>query len=78
MNRNIQILGKCATIVAFFVSVIVLLPEVAFGKGAVIGYASGDCGPVSDEQLDRLTHVMAVDLYPDANSFLCTCKLPDS
>ena len=75
-NRNN--FRKCAAIVVLTVSAIVYLPEVAFGKGAVIGYASGDCGPVSDEQLDRLTHVMAVDLYPDADGFLRTCKLPDS
>ena len=88
MNRNIQILGKCATIVAFVVSAIVLLPEVAFGKGAVIGYACGDQIPKnssepvlssypSNDQLDRLTHVIAMDMFPDANGNLRTKHMFD-
>ena len=49
---------------------IVLLPDGAFAKGAVIGYWSGDGTALNDEQLNRLTHVMAVDVYPDANGYL--------
>ena len=54
---------KFSAILAVSVSAIIFLPVSAFAKGAVIGYASGDCGDVTNQQLEKLTHVMAVDLY---------------
>ena len=60
MKSNLR---KCAVIAAIAVSAIVFLPVAAFAKGAVVGYASGDCGDVSIEQLKRLTHVMAVERF---------------
>ncbi len=70
MNSNKRILRKYAAILALVVSAIVLLPEVLSAKGAVIGYASGDCDKVTNEQLEKLTHVMAVDLYIKADGSL--------
>ena len=89
MNTNRLFLRKYATMLAFAVSIILFLPEAAVGKGAVIGYACGDqieqtldttilAGYPTNEQLNRLTHVMAVDLYPDANGYLHTTILPES
>jgi hypothetical protein len=61
---------KYAAVLALAVSAALFLPEVMFAQGAVVGYASGDCGNVTDQQLDRLTHVMAVDVYPNAQGYL--------
>jgi len=66
---------KFSAILALSLSAILFLPEAAVGKGDVIGYASGDAFPQpnsypTNEQLDRLTHVMAVDLYPNAQGYL--------
>jgi hypothetical protein len=87
MKKSKSIFRKCVISLTLIVSVIVYLPEVAFGKGAVIGYACGDqieppltpqklVSYPSNAQLDRLTHVMTVDLYPDANGYLLTNQLP--
>ena len=67
MNKIRCNFRKFSAILALSVAAIVFLPEVAFAKGDVVGYASGDCGDVTIEQLNRFTHVMAVDLYMDAN-----------
>ena len=85
MNKNRCIFKKYAITLALAVSAIVFLPKTAFSKGAVIGYACGDqilwpptgklASYPSDAQLDRLTHVMAVDLYPDADGFLHTVHM---
>ena len=66
MKSKRSILRKSALILAFAVSAIVFLPEALFAKGAVIGYSWG-LHSVSDDQLNRLTHVLAVDLYVNAN-----------
>ena len=68
MKCNRRILRKSAVILAFAVSAVLFLPEALLAKGAVVGYVYG-MTTVSDAQLDRLTHVMAVDLYPDANGY---------
>ncbi len=68
--KNRCMIRMYSAILALLVSAIVLLPEALFAKGAVIGYASGDGDEVTNEQLNRLTHVMAVDLYPDAQGYL--------
>ena len=60
--KNRSILKKYAAILAFAVSAIVFLPETLHAQGAVIGYVWGG-NSVSDAQLDRLTHIMVVDLY---------------
>jgi len=39
IKSNRRIFRKYATVLALAVSAIVFMPEVAFGKGAVIGYA---------------------------------------
>ena len=77
-----SILIKYSAVLAFAVPAIVFLPEVAFAQGSVIGYVCGDnavqqnwSGYPSNAQLDRLTHVMAVDLYPDANGYLHTVHM---
>ena len=62
MIRNRSILKKSTVILAFAVSAVLFLPEVAFGKGAVVGHVYGMTN-VTDAQLNHLTHVMAVDLY---------------
>ena len=56
----------CATL-AFAVSVIVFLPEAAFAKGAVVGYAHGNVASTLTDtaQLDYLTHVIVGNLRPD-------------
>jgi hypothetical protein len=61
-RRNFR---QYATILAFAVSAVLFLPEVAFSKGAVIGYVWGNDTPTPD-QLDRLTHQMVFYLYMDA------------
>ena len=63
---------KYAAIAAFAISAILFLPEALFAKGAVVGYVYGSSNnnsstTVTDAQLDRLTHIMAVDLYMDTN-----------
>jgi len=71
--KNRSILRKCAAIAAFAVSAVLFLPEVLFAQGAVIGYAWGweaeDSGDLSsyptNDQLDKLTHVMACEVYPN-------------
>ena len=69
MNKNNQILRKYVAILA-----LVFLPNVLFAQGAVVEYLWGE-NPVLEPQLSRLTHVMAVDLYPDANGFLFSQNL---
>ena len=80
--KNRYILRKYVAILALVVSAIVFLPEALFGKGAVIGYVYGygnnSSDNVSDDQLNRLTHIMAVDLYPDANGYLHSASLSNS
>jgi hypothetical protein len=71
MNKNINrfFQRKFAAILIFAVSAIVFLPEALYAKGAVIGYATGNAYttfPINF-QLFRFTHMMASDLYPDAN-----------
>ena len=66
MNKNRRILRKYAFVLAFAVSAIVFLPKALFAKGAVIGYVYGKT-TVSNAQLQKLTHIMVVDLYMDAN-----------
>jgi len=60
---------KYAAIWALAVSAIVLLPETLLAKGAVIGYAWGNTNesPVTDEQLEKLTHLMIYDMYVEPN-----------
>jgi len=65
-NRNLR---KCAAIFALAVSAVVFLPEALFAKGAVIGYVWGS-DVVSDDQLDRLTHVMVYNLFTNSNGTL--------
>ncbi len=65
--KNRSILRKSAIIL---VLTMLFLPEALFAKGAVIGYASGDCDKVTNEQLEKLTHVMAVDLYINTDGSL--------
>ena len=83
MNKNIRIFRKYAAIFALAISAIMFLPVVSFAQGAVIGYACGDqiLPPLtqqkiesypSNEQLDNLTHVIAMDMFPDANGNLRT------
>ena len=64
--KNKNFLRKYAVLLAFAVSAIVFLPEALLAKGAVIGYAWGN-SDVSDEQLDRLTHLMVYDMYVETN-----------
>jgi len=61
-----SILSKYTAILALAVSAILFLPVVAFGKGAIIGYVWGKTA-VTNTQLEKLTHIMVVDLYMDAN-----------
>ena len=75
--KNRFIFRKYAALLMMSVSTVVFLQEALFAQGAVIGYVNGrtDDILVSDDQLDRLTHAMAVDLYPDANGNLNTSDL---
>ena len=67
---------KIFAIFALSLSVIWFLPEILIAKGTVVGYVWGKT-VVTDAQLDRLTHVVAIDVYSDANGYLRTCSLPD-
>ena len=78
-----KILRKYAVLLALPIAITLFLPETLFAKGAVIGYVYGkridettpSAAPgsfPSNAQLEKLTHVMAVDVYPDANGNLHT------
>ena len=69
MIKN-SMIRKCAAIAAFAVSAVWMLPEALLAQGAVVAYAdykwvdSTQYYPTvfpTNEQLDRLTHVMVVD-----------------
>ena len=83
MNENRSFLKKYAATLVLTVSVVLFLPKVLFAQVAVIGYAAadGDAPPnynsfPSNDQLDRLTHVIAMDVYPDADGYLKSNQLP--
>ena len=78
-----KILRKYAVLLALPIAITLFLPETLFAKGAVIGYVYGkridettpSAAPGSfptNDQLDRLTHVIAMDIFPDANGNLLT------
>ena len=66
---------KRAAILALSVLATISLPEGLFAKGAVIGYVIGNSSVTSD-QLTKLTHIMAVDLYPTTVGGLHSANLP--
>ena len=70
MNKQRCILKRGTAILVLTVSAIVLLPTVLFAKGDVVGYAPEYKNPPSNEQLDRLTHVIVFSVYPDASGNL--------
>ena len=64
---------KYATMLALTVSAMLFLPAMSFAKGAVIGYAMGGTTPQpTAAQLDRLTHVMVFQMFPNATGGLIT------
>jgi GH18 family chitinase len=74
MNKSF--LRNNAVILALAVSAVLFLPQALIGKGAIVGYAFDIQGVPSAAQLDKLTHVMAFSLIPNANGTLDTSKVP--
>ena len=64
-----SILRKYCVVLALVIMANVFLVEALFAKGAVVGYVWGGHS-VSDDQLENLTHIMAVDLYIKTNGEL--------
>jgi len=62
-NKRI-LLRKYIYILTMTFCAIVLLPSLTFAKGAVIGYLPSYRGQPYSAQLDRLTHVIAYNVYP--------------
>jgi len=78
-NRmNKSIIKKYTAILALTLSAMLFLPTMSFGKGAVIGYAPGYKPVPNTAQLDRLTHVMVFQLFPNTSGdgSLYTKELP--
>ena len=70
MKSKRKIIKKYATILTLAVTTIVFLPETLLAaKGAVVGYVWGDRN-VTDDHLDRMTHIMATDMYINASNNL--------
>ena len=85
MKLNKRTLRKYTAILALAISAVMFLPEALFAQGAVIGYAAADGVNVPPNnwnpfppnvQLEKLTHVIAMDVYPDANGNLKSNLLP--
>ena len=75
MIKN-SLIRKCAAMLALAVTAVLFLPKTLLAQGAVVAYANyhwvdstqyAQTGFPTDEQLDRLTHVMLVDLYTDTD-----------
>jgi len=75
MIKN-SMIRKYVIILALAVSAALFLPKTLLAQGAVVAYANYhwvdstqyvQTGFPTDEQLDRLTHVMLVDLYTDTD-----------
>jgi len=70
-----KMIKKYAVILALTVSAILFLPAKLFAQGAVIGYAWVRDNP-TDEQLENLTHLIALEVYPNWDGSL-TYSLPN-
>jgi len=62
MNKNRCFFRKYVAILAFVLLAIVFQPGALFAQGAVVGYVSVN-DVVTDAQLNRLTHIMAYNLF---------------
>jgi len=61
---------------AFVALALLLLPSMLFAKGEVIGYAAGWTSAPTAAQLDRVTHVMVFQLFPNTTGGLLTTYVP--
>jgi len=69
MKKTDKYFKKYAALLMIAVSAIVLMQEALFAQGAVVGYVNGrtDEIPVSNDQLEKLTHAMVYNLFVNAD-----------
>ncbi|MDR0303340.1 MAG: hypothetical protein LBH98_01010 [Chitinispirillales bacterium] len=60
----------------FVLAAMLALPAFVFSKGAVIPYVAGWVSQPTDAELNKMTHLMIFQMFPDAQGNLITAGIP--